>query len=588
MDKERYIERLKMASKKSRIPNMVGKVSIRQIANKVKSKVGANDIAKRHSPSKTKAKKTKRSSQPDLSKLKTFDSILREIEAGKKLRSMIITERSVKRSLPHYEENTFEKEQREKDQKERDLLRSKLMNYAKVLRPKYAYRIYNQVEFDNLENMRENLRRIEAEIKTNPNILNNLQVSVLGDTKAKEKSAEQEAELEHLREELAKAQKFIKQRDTEFQEVMKKAEAELKQVHDREVEQFQIQLDRWKAEHGRLQSDYKKLQEELQTKLQEYSININERERTITELQRKIVEIDEECKLILADASRKESSGSEQKMQELVDKVKELQGVIHNQELALAHFRSVAMVYQKEIQIIEQAKREHKEKEQEGAKAKMLPSPPKTPRTPKVKQEEAAAEEEEEEEEEEERPSAPSPRSAQIAQELNPVFQKLVKNVNKYHFNSHANRITANAMLFDQYEQLVREKRVPKPAQAKALIDQVTSSVDSQFPDRHGFFKQPLTERQDQFYKANMLSQITGTPINVPKEQERVGISDYTWSSLGANDEERKKKLDEMLSHAGPFGEGFAVGLHHGLKHLKKYGGKKVHDKLVKVLIFRK
>ena len=111
--------------------------------------------------------------------------------------------------------------------------------------------------------MRENLRRIEAEIKANPNVLNNMQVSIVGDSKAKEKIAEQEAELERLREELAKAHQFMKQRDAEFKEVMEKTERELKRAHDHEIEQFRIQLDQWKAEHGRALRDFTLLQEEL-------------------------------------------------------------------------------------------------------------------------------------------------------------------------------------------------------------------------------------------------------------------------------------------------------------------------------------
>ena len=265
MDKERYIERLKLASRKGDASNKVGKTRIRQIANKVKAK------AQSRSPSSLepmrarngKTDKVSQSHRKDLSQMKTLDSILREIEAGKKLRSMIVNERSVKRLLPHYKENIYEKEQREKAQKERDLLRSKLTNYAKVLRPKYAYRLYNQVDFDNVDNMRENLRRIEAEIKANPNVLKNLQVSVVADSKAKEKIAAQEAKLERLREELAKAHQFMKQRDAEFKEVMEKTERELKRAHDHEIEQFRIQLDQWKAEHGRALRDFTLLQEEL-------------------------------------------------------------------------------------------------------------------------------------------------------------------------------------------------------------------------------------------------------------------------------------------------------------------------------------
>ena len=122
------------------------------------------------------------------------------------------------------------------------------------------------------------------------------------------------------------------------------------------------------------------------------------------------------------------------------------------------------------------------------------------------------------------------------------------------------------------------------------MIDQITSSVDNQFPDRFGFFKQPLSDRQDQFYKANMLSHITGTELNIPKGQDLVGISDYSWSGLGATEEERKRKIEEMLSsvpETGTFGKGFQLGLHHGLKHIQRHVGNKVHGKLKKMM-FRK
>ena len=146
--------------------------------------------------------------------------------------------------------------------------------------------------------------------------------------------------------------------------------------------------------------------------MKQYTAHIVEREREITELKHTILQMDEESKQMLAHGS----TASQMKMQELVQKIQELQGVIHNQELALAHFRAVAMAYQKEITIVEQAKRVEEEgaSARESATVKMVPSPLKTPKTPRDKPEShpagasASAEPQEE-------ATAPSPGLVQIA-----------------------------------------------------------------------------------------------------------------------------------------------------------------------------